>query len=81
MVDSLSASQGTPSQSGGTITWSGKVRTGRPVTITFQAQINAAISSPTVIRNNAQISGGQTLNLHTVLVVKGKGVWLPVVRR
>jgi uncharacterized repeat protein (TIGR01451 family) len=78
---SLSASQGTPHQSGATITWSGKVRTGRPLTITFQARISAAISSPTVITNNALVSGGMTMNMRVVLVVNGKGVWLPLVRR
>jgi uncharacterized repeat protein (TIGR01451 family) len=77
---SLSASQGTPQQSGGTITWSGKVRTGRPLTITFQARISAAISGPTVITNNALVSGGMALNLRVVLVVNGQGVWLPLVR-
>ena len=77
----LSASRGTASQSGGTITWSGTVPAGTPVTITFQAQISAAISGPTVIANNAQISGGLAMSLRVVLIVKGKGLWLPVVRR
>jgi uncharacterized repeat protein (TIGR01451 family) len=77
----LSASRGTANQSGGTITWNGTVPAGTPVTITFQAQISAAISGPTVIANNAQISGGLAMSLRVVLIVKGKGIWLPVVQR
>lgn len=77
---SLSASQGAPSASAGTITWSGALRSGKPVTISFQVQISAAITSPTVITNDARISGGRTATFHTTLIVKGQGVWLPLLR-
>ncbi|MEO7909034.1 MAG: isopeptide-forming domain-containing fimbrial protein, partial [Roseiflexaceae bacterium] len=78
---SLKASSGTASESGGTISWNGALRSGKPITITFQAQISAAISSPTVLINQAQLSGGRTATFRTTLIVNGQGVWLPALRR
>jgi len=78
---SLTASSGTPSESGGTINWSGTLRSGKPITIAFQAQVSAAISSTTVLINQAQLSGGRTSTFSSTLIVKGQGVWLPALRR
>lgn len=77
----LSASRGNASESGGTITWNGAVPAGAPVIITFQAQVSPALVGPTVISSNAQITGGQTLSLSATIVVNGRGIWMPILRR
>jgi uncharacterized repeat protein (TIGR01451 family) len=78
---SLQASSGTPNESGGNISWSGTLRSGKPITIAFQAQVSAAISSTTVLINQAQLSGARTATFRNTLIVKGQGVWLPTLRR
>ncbi|MEP7190800.1 MAG: hypothetical protein ABI901_16540, partial [Roseiflexaceae bacterium] len=78
---SLAASSGTPSASGDTISWNGALRSGKPITITFQAQVSAAISSTTVLINQAQLTGGRTTTFSSALIVNGQGVWLPALRR
>jgi uncharacterized repeat protein (TIGR01451 family) len=78
---SLSASSGTPSESGGTINWNGALQSGKPITIAFQAQVSAAISSTTVLINQAQLSGGRAATFRNTLIVNGQGVWLPALRR
>src|SRR5205085_4259086 len=78
---SLTASGGTPSESGGTIKWNGTLRSGKPITIAFQAQVSAAISSTTILTNQAQLSGGRTATFRSTLIVKGQGIWLPALRR
>lgn len=78
---SLHASRGTAGESGGVITWSGAVRSGKPVTITFQARIDPAISGPRVIVNTAQVSGGRAETYRATLVVNGYGAWAPLARR
>jgi uncharacterized repeat protein (TIGR01451 family) len=78
---SLSASSGSASQSGGTISWSGTLRSGKPAIITFQAQVSAAITNPTVITNKAQISGARSATYSTTMIVKGQGVWVPLLQR
>lgn len=78
---SLAASSGTPSASGDTISWNGALRSGKPITITFQAQVSAAISSTTVLINQAQLTGGRTTTFRSTLIVNGQGVWLPALRR
>jgi uncharacterized repeat protein (TIGR01451 family) len=81
VAGSLSASGGTASESAGTISWSGTLRSGKPITIAFQAQVSAAISGPTAITNQAQLSGGRTAIFSNTLIVKGQGIWLPALRR
>jgi uncharacterized repeat protein (TIGR01451 family) len=78
---SLQATGGTASENGDTISWSGALRSGKPITISFQAQISAAISSTTVLINQAQLSGGRTATFRSTLIVNGLGVWLPALRR
>jgi uncharacterized repeat protein (TIGR01451 family) len=78
---SLSASGGSASESGGTIAWSGTLRSGKPVTIAFQARVSPSIASPTVIANEAQISGARTATFRATLIVRGQGIWVPVARR
>jgi uncharacterized repeat protein (TIGR01451 family) len=78
---SLSASGGSAGSSGNTITWSGTLRSGKPVTITFKAKISPAITSPTLIANSIQVTGGRNQPLPTKLFVKGQAVWLPIMRR
>jgi uncharacterized repeat protein (TIGR01451 family) len=77
---SLSASRGTASASGGVITWDGTVRSGKPVTITFKARIDPAISAARVINNDVQISGGRAQTFRATLIVNGQGYWLPLAR-
>jgi len=78
---SLSASSGTLNESGGTISWNGALLSGKPITIAFQAQVSAAISSTTVLINQAQLSGGRTTTFRNTLIVNGQSVWLPALRR
>jgi len=78
---SLSASSGTAGESGGTISWSGTLRSGKPITIAFQAQVSPSISGPTVITNQVQLSGGRAATFSSTLIVMGQGIWLPTLRR
>jgi uncharacterized repeat protein (TIGR01451 family) len=78
---SLAASSGTPSESGGTISWNGTLRSGKPITIAFQAKVSSAISGTTILTNQAQLSGGRTATFRNTLIVNGQGVWLPTLRR
>ncbi len=78
---SLSVTAGSASESGGAITWSGVVPPDTTITLTFRALVSAAISSPTVITSQGQISGDETIDLRVVLIVKGHSVWVPAVRR
>ena len=77
----LSASRGTASESNGTITWQGTVTAGTPVTLSYQARIDAGLTGATILRNSAQISGGQTLTLQALVIVNGQVIWLPSVGR
>jgi uncharacterized repeat protein (TIGR01451 family) len=78
---SLTASSGTPSESSGAIKWSGTLRSGKPITIAFKAQVSAAISSTTVLINQAKLSGSRSATFRSTLIVKGQAVWLPTLRR
>jgi uncharacterized repeat protein (TIGR01451 family) len=77
----LSASRGSASVSGGVIQWSGTVPAGTPVTLTFQAQVNPALTGVRLIANDVQISGGQTLSLRATVIVNGQAGYLPLLQR
>jgi uncharacterized repeat protein (TIGR01451 family) len=62
VVNSLSASSGTPNISNGVITWNGSLGGSGTATITFAAKVNQAVLPGTSIVNTSLISaGGQTI--------------------
>ncbi len=77
----LSASSGTASESEGTITWHGSVQAINPVTIQFNALIQADLDSPQALVNTAAIADGLG-NMHyrqAVTIVNGFGLFLPYI--
>jgi hypothetical protein len=79
----LTASSGTTGVAGKTITWSGPVALSIPVTLTFQAQVNPAVTTAQVLTIPFTIQDGLGHTLHPVITViaNGQAVHLPLVRR
>ncbi len=79
----LSASSGTPGYAAGVVTWEGEVPGGAPVTIAFDASVDAGIGAPQLIVNAAQIDDGlgNVLTKEAVIVVDGVELYLPLARR
>ena len=79
----LTASSGEASEAGGVISWSGEVRPGAPVTVRYQAQVDAGISGIVRIANTAMVEDGQgnTIPLRATVVVNGIPLFLPLVRQ
>jgi uncharacterized repeat protein (TIGR01451 family) len=57
-VGDLWASAGSYGEAGGVVTWTGTVDVGQPVAITFGATVSGSIAAPTVVVNEAVITGG-----------------------
>jgi uncharacterized repeat protein (TIGR01451 family) len=79
----LWASSGMYGEAGGTITWTGDVPAGEPVTITFGATVGTEIAVPQAIVNMALIGDGRG-NLwqpQATAIVDGYALYLPVVHR
>jgi uncharacterized repeat protein (TIGR01451 family) len=79
----LTASSGTASESGGVVTWQGSVPAATPVTIQFEAQVDAGISGAQAVVNTAVINDGLG-NIHqrqTTIIVNGLTTYLPLVAR
>ncbi len=79
----LWASAGSYGQAGGTITWTGAVQPLQPVTITFDASVDAGVVPPRALVNSAWIDDGwgHRLERRAVVVVGGCAVYLPLVGR
>ena len=80
-LDNLWASAGSYGQSGGVITWTGAVAGGSPVTITFNATVDAGMTAPQAIVNVAWLNDGQG-NIEprqATVIVNGLATYLPVV--
>ncbi len=77
----LWASAGTPQVHGTTITWSGAVSPGAPVTVCFAAQVDNGLSTPQVVVNTVQIDDGlgNLLLREATVIVGGTAVYLPVI--
>ena len=77
----LTASSGAAQESGGVVTWDGDVPPGTPVTIQFNATLDAGISNPQAVVNQAQISDGlgNLWQRQAVTYVNGFSLYLPVV--
>lgn len=77
----LWASAGTPQVHGTTITWSGVVSPGTPVTVRFAAQVDDGLSTPQVVVNTVQIDDGlgNLLLREATVIVGGTAVYLPVI--
>ncbi len=73
------ASSGSAAESGGVITWEGKVAA--PVTITYSARVDAGITEPTFLVNTVLIDDGLGNLLARVasVVVNGFGTYLPLI--
>jgi hypothetical protein len=79
----LGASSGTPQVVGKTITWGGAVNTASPVSIHFQAQVNASITSAQVLTTTitAEDDLGNTKQLDLSVIANGQAIYLPLVSR
>jgi hypothetical protein len=79
----LAASSGTPGVAGKTINWSGPVALSIPVTLTFQAQVNPAVTTAQVLAIPFSIQDGLGHTLQPVLHVtaNGRAIYLPLTRR
>jgi uncharacterized repeat protein (TIGR01451 family) len=79
----LWASEGSYGQASGTITWTGSVAAGRPVTITYGVTVGLAVPAAYVLANRAVVEDGQgsALELEARTVVGGFGIYLPLMQR
>jgi uncharacterized repeat protein (TIGR01451 family) len=77
----LWASSGSYGEAGGTITWTGQVLGGVPVTITFGVTISEGIPTPQALANLALIDDGlgNVWQRQAVSVVGGYSIYLPLV--
>lgn len=77
----LWASSGSYQENGGVITWSGDVNTADPVTIFFNATVDAQIGDPQFIFNSALIDdgNGNILEREAAVVISGVSLYLPAV--
>jgi uncharacterized repeat protein (TIGR01451 family) len=76
----LSASSGAAAYAAGQITWSGSVEAGTPVFITYDAAVDAGLSAPTLIVNEADVDDGEgeVLHLAAAIVANGEASYLPL---
>jgi hypothetical protein len=77
----LTASSGTPSYSGGEVSWSGMVETAVSVTIQFNVTINGSVTDPTVITSSADLDdglGNQT-QISNTIIANGQLTFLPFI--
>jgi hypothetical protein len=79
-VGDLWASAGSYGEAAGVITWTGTVEVGQPVEITFGATVDAGITLPTAIANEAVIAGGAegTLTRRATTLVNPHVAHLPL---
>lgn len=79
-VGDLWASAGSYGEAAGVITWTGTVQVGQPVAITFGATVDAGITLPTTIANEAMIVGGAegTLSRRATTLVNFNATFLPL---
>ncbi|MFC1997835.1 FG-GAP-like repeat-containing protein [Chloroflexota bacterium] len=79
----LSTTSGSASESGGVITWKGKVSAVDPVRITFSARVDASITEPTFLVNAVLIDNGLGFQLQFIAtaIVNGYALYLPVLQR
>ena len=79
----VSATSGSAAEAGGVITWSGEVEGGSPVMITYSAQVDGGITTPTALINPALIADGlgNVLERQAIAIVNGFGTYLPVIRK
>jgi hypothetical protein len=79
----LTASGGTAQVSGSTISWSGSVASGNPVTIQFQAQVNPGVTSAQALTVvvNIQDGLGHALQRSATVIANGKATYLPTLSR
>ncbi len=76
-------SSGTFGQSGGTVTWTGSLQTFVPVTISFQATVDAMPAGPHVISNLIQVDdgAGHVFNRQAGVIVNGLILYLPIAHK
>ena len=76
----LNASSGSASHNAGTINWSGNVRKGEPVNITYAVMVNNDVTTPTVILNSATVDDGNDnlIQLSAIIVPNGFSGYLPI---
>jgi uncharacterized repeat protein (TIGR01451 family) len=79
----LSASSGVANYAAGSVTWSGAVNTGAPVTITFNVTVDPGLTAPTAIWNTAQIDdgSGNLLLRRALTIVNADQIYLPIIQR
>jgi uncharacterized repeat protein (TIGR01451 family) len=79
----LSATSGVASYASGSLSWSGTVDTGTPVTITFDVTIDSGLSGATAIWNSVSIRDGEGNEVlrSALTLVNTQDIYLPVVRR
>ncbi len=79
----LSASSGSASQNGGTITWNGSVLPGTPVTISFRVTVATSVVGPRFIQNTALINDGigHVWSKQAAVVANGYGTYFPLIMR
>ena len=82
-MGNLSASSGVYSETEGVIIWAGAVPTSDPVTITFSAAVDQAVTAPQAILNMALIDDGQgtVWQRSATVIANGYATYLPFARR
>jgi len=72
---------GSYAYAGGVIIWTGSVRAGIPMTITFGATIRQPLPDPIALVNEALIDegDGRTFTRQAVTIVNGWTIYLPVI--
>jgi uncharacterized repeat protein (TIGR01451 family) len=76
----LSASSGTAEESGGVVTWRGRVLPSKPVLVQFEVTVNTGIDGLQTIVNTALIDDGMTtvLSRGAAVIVNGYKLYLPL---
>ena len=83
----LWASAGSYGASGGSgptvLTWTGAVKGGQPVTITYGVTVGLDVSSATTVRNEAFLADGQgrVWTLEATAFVGGQAAYLPLIQK
>jgi uncharacterized repeat protein (TIGR01451 family) len=77
----LTASEGTPGYSGGTVSWTGDVTAGQPVQIVYDVTVNSGVTTPTIIINSAVLEDGEgnEITLSSRIMANGLPVYFPLI--
>lgn len=76
----LTASSGTPTYDAGIVSWTGAIAERQTVTITYAMTVDADVTTPTVIINQAQVDDGlgRIWSFPMKIIANGQSIYLPI---